>query len=970
MNPHELILLSPYRYPAQHLMTLAEEDMASWLSAYSALWHPALLWQASAPPRCESQYDHEQPHPGCIYALPESPPLYLPDDWREKVQAVGSITFQATPDRQATLANLQAALNADNAAAMGWKNCQLSNDDLGYFFGVGLGYLLHASLVEAMEHENLLDGAGFWDNVQQAIAGFAADRSRVRQNAGEASETEDALPRSGERGYGDWLDHLRHAAEKLLTSREVMYPVTIHLLDLLLLSDARLADPWPASLTTGNVLNILASGAQLEKLSREQPAKLKMLRESIQADQAEICGGLYQEREDILLPVDSQLWNLQKGRETAKKLLDADIRVFARKRFGFHSQLPLLLTSSGITHCLLLAYDENSGLPTYTGVTISWPSPDGKTLEAFVRNPHPVDNPQTFFNLGHYWFKTTREDQAATIALVHKDKPPAVWYGDLMRLAQLAPLLGKWTTFSKYFGEVTSGEYVPSLSPDDFHFDYLSERTEAHLPGPISDFARHVRLRRRLDACWTLAGLQRSLAGAADTLNVSAELQSIEDLVEKSAPEGPESLAELESLEKKIAGTLADRLQSRATTNQPGYMVLNPCGFARRLALELEPAARPLAIEGPVKACQLDGNLLRVVVEVPALGFAWIPREGPPGTTSPPQRLRLADQPSLTLRNEFFEVEIDPQTGGLKAIRDHKSRVNRLGQKLVFHPGSEMKIRESRVTSAGPALGEIITEGSLVDPHQQVLANFRQRFRVWLGRPVLEMRIELEPTNAPTGYPWFAYYGSRFAWRDERGILLRSAAGTGYVTAHPRPQTPDYLELRLGRFGTVIYPGGLPFHQRHEGRMLDVILVPEGEKAHTFDLAIALDREQPIQTAQGLVTPSIVVPTEKGPPHIGASGWLFHLDSPHLLLSRLQPGAVEVRTDGDARPEPRDVVTARFLECGGHSGQAEFRCVRNPRRAAVLNARGDFLLEASVNGDAVGLEVTPNDLAQVQIEFS
>ena len=112
----------------------------------------------------------------------------------------------------------------------------------------------------------------------------------------------------------------------------------------------------------------------------------------------------------------------------------------------------------------------------------------------------------------------------------------------------------------------------------------------------------------------------------------------------------------------------------------------------------------------------------------------------------------------------------------------------------------------------------------------------------------------------------------------------------------------------------------------------------EGETARTFDLAIALDREQPMQTAQGLTTPLVVVPTTKGPPHIGSSGWLFHLDSPHLLLSQMRPAKSDgaVQRNAAAASTTR-CVTARMLECGGHSGQAEFRCVRHPPRAAVLN---------------------------------
>src|ERR1043165_4804579 len=90
MSRHELVLLSPYRYPAQYSMSLSDEDMAAWLNGFTALWHPAVLWQATSLPRCEATYDHEQPRAGFIYALPESPPAYLPDDWEERVKQAGA----------------------------------------------------------------------------------------------------------------------------------------------------------------------------------------------------------------------------------------------------------------------------------------------------------------------------------------------------------------------------------------------------------------------------------------------------------------------------------------------------------------------------------------------------------------------------------------------------------------------------------------------------------------------------------------------------------------------------------------------------------------------------------------------------------------------------------------------------------------------------------------------------------------
>jgi hypothetical protein len=187
---------------------------------------------------------------------------------------------------------------------------------------------------------------------------------------------------------------------------------------------------------------------------------------------------------------------------------------------------------------------------------------------------------------------------------------------------------------------------------------------------------------------------------------------------------------------------------------------------------------------------------------------------------------------------------------------------------------------------------------------------------------------------------------------------MRGMLGTSYSTSHTRPETPDFLELRHGRQSTAIFPGGLPFHQRNGSRMLDVILIPEGETATVFEIGIALDREYPMQTALGLATPAPVVPIDRGPPHVGATGWLFHLDAPDLMLTTLRPAA-----DG------ADAVIARLLECGFGGGAAQLRCVRNPKRAYLVDGRGQMLSDLGVEADGVNLDIPRNELAQVRIEF-
>ena len=93
----ELILLSPYRLPTQSTQMLANDDVASFLNGYVCLWHPAAASGATRPPIVASPYDYEQPKAGQIFAVPESPPLVLPDDWDQRVLDVGAMAFRSTP---------------------------------------------------------------------------------------------------------------------------------------------------------------------------------------------------------------------------------------------------------------------------------------------------------------------------------------------------------------------------------------------------------------------------------------------------------------------------------------------------------------------------------------------------------------------------------------------------------------------------------------------------------------------------------------------------------------------------------------------------------------------------------------------------------------------------------------------------------------------------------------------------------
>lgn len=936
MSDRQLHLLSPYRMPTTYPLQLTGDEAASWLNGYLSLWHPAALALGCQPPQTSNTYDHDTPGAGFIYCVPQGPHLYQPDDWPERVQAAGAIRYATSPDRAESLGLLKEALREKGEAG---PLLDAPDEAVRLFAGLGFGYLLIDALFEAMDHEKLLDQSAFWADVMSATEAAATG--------------------------GDYRVHLKAAAEKLQTAREQLVSNSIHWLDFALVNPKELSAAWPESLAKGIPLTLLASGEDLERLAEQAPERFAELKSKIIPDlppSVDICCGSFRERDEAFLPFESQLWNLREARRTVKKLFGVETIAYARQKSAFHPQLPSWLHHLGYKHAVLVSFDSAT-IPSLRGTAANWPGPDGKAVDAFTRTPLPAHDSHTFFNLVYHLREAVSQDSAPTIALIHKGQPPFEAYRDLLALADLAPVLGNWIGLSRYFTDAVSGDYIGTQPADDFFADYLDDRvTNGHRPDPVSAYPRHLRLRRRLDSAFTLAALHRHLTpNDPSDLEPPNQLETEIELrgVEFPAGESDELSDSLAKQEAGIAARLADRLQGRAEP-QPGLMVFNPCSFTRRAALEFEGFRGPLPVGDAIKASEFENGIARFVVEVPPLGYVWLPRT-PAADTAGSTKPKLKTAEGLTVRNEFFEADVDSATGGLRSFRDLRTRTTRFGQQLVYNPGSTARTKSVKVTNAGTALGEITSEGELVSAQDEVLATFRQRFRAWMGRPVLEIRIELDVKHEPTGYPWHGYYGARFGWRDDRGVLFRGVNGQNSQTGYTRPVSPDYLEVRFGAERSFLFTGGLPFLQRHASRMVDVILVPEGEQARSFELLVSLDRESPMQTAVGWVSPSPVVMTEKGPPNAGASNWLAHVDMPSLILTSLRPCEP---SEGMNR-----AVAGQFLETSGFGGTADFRFVRDPNQASLVDGLGQPLNPLTMNGDAIPLDYSAGEVLRVKAEW-
>ena len=940
-TPRDAFLLSPYRPPTSYPVSLNPDEAAAWLAGYFALWHPAVLGQLAHPPQAASSYDHDQPGDRAVYIVPDGPHLHQPDDWADRVREVNAVAVTASPDRAETDRLLLAALRE---AGESGPLLDAPADVVGLFAAIGFGYLLVESLFDAMDHEHLLDGDEFWSHVRSAVDAVAAGS-----------------------GTDDVRDKLKAAAETLRAAREVLNTSDVHLLDFAILDRDKLDGPWPTTLTAGLPLTVLAAAELFDRQAEDYPDRFAELTARLKAETAgpvDIASGSYREREDALFPPESQWWNLGRARAVVRERLGVEAEIYGRHRSAYHPQLPGWLLDAGFAGAIMVGFD-GALTPGRNAAVINWPSPDGKSVDAYGREPHSAADPLTFFNLVYHLQQSFSHDSAPTIALSHRGEPAAVGYGEFVTLAGLGEALGTFTNLRRYLEEYHYGEYLGAATADDFFADYLDDRvTNLRRPDAVSGFARHHRLRRRLDGTFSLAALHRAItAPNEDELAAVERLEHLEREIEvRGADTGADATDDLSDqlvpMEAAFAERLAARVLARSEPGKPGLLVFNPFGFTRRVGLEIADFPGPIPLADPVKAAQFDGSTARLVVEVPGFGYAWIPRGGPDGTASPKARISTAD--GTTVRNEFIEAELDPRTGAMRALRDTRTRVNRLGMQLVFNPGSKAVARDVRVTLAGAAVGEVTADGDIVDDHDKVLATFQHRIRAWVGRPAIEISLTFDVRHQPTGYPWHAYYGARFGWRDDRAALFRGVNGANMQSTYTRPVSPDYVEVRLGRERTFVFTGGLPFVQKHGGRMADVVLIPEGEQGRSFEMLLAVDREYPMPTAVGWTAPSPVVVTDRGPPPAGPTGWLANVDLPSLLTTALRP-----EVGPDVAPGAR-AVSGRFIECSGFGGSAELRFARDPSEATLVNGDGHPTQVVGITDGAIPLEFSAGESIRVR----
>ncbi len=990
MKYEDLVVLIPCHSLEDFPTELSEEAAEGLLNAFAILWHPALLAAAGVMPSWRRADDPPESVENRLVLVPSACEGWVPCDWVERMQGTGGVVINGLSDRQELLAAALDPLSCtpdadateadesdtDQGAPDVHPDWDVDPDLAADFLALGTCYLQTELLTRQMHHYSSLDEVHIQrESVAAAQAALAGDK--------EAAES-----------------RLSACFESLMEARERFYPVECYLIDLCLLIP-RLADEhFKRILEESQPANLLISAEDLQQIGEAHPDLLRQIREARQSGTIDVCGGELREGPLPLLPMESALSGFERGIAAYQQLLGEPPKTWGRRRYGLATQLPQILAKSGYHSAIHVALDDGI-YPDAEQSKIRWEGCDGTVLDAVTRIPLAADSATSYLRFPARMAESMQEDQVAAVLFARWPEVKSPWFDDFQRMRKYSPVLGTFTTFDNFFEHTDTPGRLSRHEPHEYLTPFLYYAVGLQEPDPLSRYVDHVLRRHRFDAAVWCHALANLLLGKPIAADKAAE---VECRLEDAGPDAPpEDRTSVENVVAEFEAASAKRLSEvimHGAGEQPGCLVLNPLSFARRISVAVPGIEAPPAASGAVKTVQFDDARKVITLDVPASGYVWIPAVAAPPEPAPKgQTTPEMPPPTVSenvIRNEFFEVHINEATGGIARIKGHGRKPNRLSQQLAYRfprertflsaddeddevttEYSEMRCHSLEVTCDGPALGEVVTTGEIVDQQfDRRLAGFQQTVRVWRGRPVVEVDIEIDTDEFPDSDPWRNYYAARFAWNDSTATVTRSMLEGAHDCGSDRFESLHYVEISDDKERTTIVHHGLPFHRITGPRMLDTLLAVSGETRRRFRFTVAVDVAYPMQAALDAMSPPVVIQTSGGPPQAGTSGWFFSLDAKNVQLTRItgpmgEPASSLEPWEAGETPQlpPADGFAVRLRETEGRFRQIKLGCWRSPTSARKRDFLGRTISVLEIEGDSVVVELDPHEIADVELHF-
>jgi len=972
MKYNELTVLLPCHsledFPVHH----AGDEAEGLLSGWTALWHPRLLNSARKMPVWQRADELLDTLEGKLIVVPPVSESELPPGFVERAERDGAVLIQGEISREKII---NAALAPLEPAA-----ADVDSDLIGNFLALGFCFLQVELLTRQMRYTSSLDEVLFESRLLDALRATFGESTPTPDAETDSPPAKDSANSKNQTPPRTPREELQSCFDLLSEERDHYYPVDTFLLDLTLVADTTIGESLRGELEREGPINLVLSGEVLATIAEKEPETPAALKEAVTAGKAAIIGGEFRERKLPQRLPESFLFEMQKGHETYTQQLGTPVEVFGRRRYGLTPGIPQIAESMGMKAAIHGGFDAGR-VPEGPQARTRWEGWDLSDLDTVAKMPLDAAAPESYLNLPTKLGETMDTDHVATIVFARWPGQSCPWMEDLRRTASFVPALGKMLSVADYFSETDYTGQVDRFVVDQYRSPYLRQSVSAKEADPITSTRQYLTERAKADTAAAFSTMVAVATGKAgdDAGNLIAEVENADEQHAHASVEHgtqTESTAHLDDAVAESAELVSQHIPRSDKPAQPGLLVLNSCSFARRVGLDASSLPSLPNVEKPVVAVGESEGKKHVVLDVPPMGFAWVPAGKGRGM---PRKLKKPLAEDNILRNEFMEARINETTGTLQAIYDYKSRGNRVSQQLAFRGNdigpedtgrfaepeqsgkySIMAADSVEVTASSAAYAEITATGRLVSKDGNILARFKQIYQLYRASRVLKIDIELDPQREPEGDPWASYFAARFAWPDESANLYRSVQLTRQATTAKQLEAPHFVSVEAPDQSTLFLTGGLPYHRRIGLRMMDTILIARGESARRFQLGIGIDVTHPLREAITQFSNPVVLSQTAAPPTVGDSTWLFHIDARNVVATHWAPLVEEGAVVG---------YQVRLLETMGRGTKLGVRSFRPISTAKTVNFLGESPTEVETAGDVAKLKLGAYQWKQLEVRW-
>ena len=750
-------------------------------------------------------------------------------------------------------------------------------------------------------------------------------------------------------------EHLTRCFDLLMEEKNNYYSVEPELIDLVLIEPSTVNSKLGPQLSCGHHINVLCSGSTVEKIDSEMPQASHDMKVRLADGSLTIAGGLQRELPSSLTPLESQLRQFKTGLQTLQSILETRPEAFARRQFGFTSMTPGLLEQLGYEGACHMTLDGGA-LPEVHGLNMRWVGEDAQTIPALATVPLDANSSRSFLDFGVRVAKQIDAEHTSTFVFAHWPDRYCETFLDFIRVTKYGPLFGQFVSLNDYFQAAYDPGYGEPFTAEQYECPWLTRAVQQKMVDPVSRFINYWQLHHELAECRSLMTMI-AFATEHQDVNLTQSLSewkkniqliesSIDTLVDFSdADSSPRQLATqsqkaIDDLKSEMAGGFLSPTKGEAETKETACVLNLSC--ASRTAFLNEGAA----------------------VEVPAMGWVSLAQPDLPSART------LGGPPvddGLTLRNEHFQISVDPKSGGVRRIQSYDHRQTQASQRLAVRITTEggkptyanMVADDVSVDRVSATASRIVSIGQLIDPRtNQRLCAFTQTLSLQRKDQFAKLSIELR--DVVDLLPDADHYiCSRMAWHDESSGVFYGSGEIRSRSTNAWIEAPTYVRIEQPDHSLTLLTNGLPWHRRSARNVLDSVLVVSREGERQFQLGMGLGCSSDLDAAIGMFQPPRHLESPVG--LFQKSGWLFHFSNKHVVIVFNEPILNDGRVVG---------VRWRLLETRGRRGKLKLTCPFEVVRAERMMFDGRSVDSLPFQGRAVEIEFTRNEYFEICIYLS